>query len=133
MKRNVVLVAAVVGALALTTSAAGASAIVNGSFESGDATGWTPAGNVNVVAGGPSGSWYGQLVGGQAGVYSTLSQTFTATAGATLTGQANFLTRDSAGDACNGFDDDGAVVILQGSSVVATPYSRDACGVASDP
>ena len=133
MKTTLILAAAsVVGALALATGAAGASSITNGSFETGDTTGWTGSGSVNIVNGGTAGSWYAQLVAGSKGVYTTLSQTFTADAGATLTGQSNFLTSETQGDACTGgFDDDGAVLILQGSTVIATPYARDACGITS--
>lgn len=131
--------AALTVALGLAGSAS--AGIVNGSFETGDLTGWTanPVGLVSVVTSyksyGPQflpvqGSYFADLsAGAGANVYTTLDQTVTLAAGQTITGYAAFQANDYLP-----FNDDGYVSIdgvdVFASSVAAvgdfgnTPWTK---------
>ncbi|HYD32667.1 MAG TPA: PEP-CTERM sorting domain-containing protein [Azospirillaceae bacterium] len=87
-------------ALAATTTQA---AVVNGSFETGDLTGWTPAhlSGIDVYTGGGNfdlhphhGDYFAMLEGVRENNYTSLMQSVYLKAGQTLYGWAMFLARD---------------------------------------
>jgi hypothetical protein len=98
---------------------------VNGGFETGNLTGWTATSNVSVVTTTPhvgdSGTWtptegnyFARLQAGLgAGVYTMLSQSFTANVGDTLKFDVYFDGNDS-----GTFNDDGYVLIRDPSVVL---------------
>lgn len=114
-------------ASALVAFASPALAVVNGGFETGDTTGWTASPNAGATsdfAGQFSpieGDYFGYAQGGNGDdVYATLSQTFTLTAGSTISGYFGFF----AGDYLP-YDDDGYLSI-NGVNILA--YSVSALG-----
>jgi len=124
---NRVIVVLLILIINLTTSLKQAQAsIINGSFETGDLTGWTasPAGLVSVVSSyhtySPTpftpvhGNFFALLeAGAGTGVYTTLSQTFSANAGDTILGWAFFQANDFMP-----YDDDAYVRIVQGNLIL---------------
>ena len=85
------------------TPAGATSIVVNGSFETGDLTGWTDGGNTgwNSVSSGaaaPGGGSFG-IDNGAVGSFSTLSQTLTTTVGTPYT--INFWFRNDGGGIFN--------------------------------
>lgn len=114
-------------ALVLLVAAAPAkAAIINGGFETGDFTGWTPNppssftftttnafGHTAI-----EGNVFAYLqTGAGTNVYTTLSQTFTANAGAVLTFNAFFQTGENLNTF---FNDDGYVRIINNSNSTST-------------
>jgi hypothetical protein len=112
----------------------GSSLASNGDFETGDFTGWTtyiPSGASASVATGWTG-YYGTSYSPQDGSYfallktnghnsyTTISQDIAMTAGDTLEGWAAFDARDYIP-----YNDNAAVRILQGGSLIATPWYSD--------
>jgi len=118
---NRVIVVLLILIINLTTSLKQAQAsIINGSFETGDLTGWTasPAGLVSVVSSYDTftpvhGNFFALLEAGEEGVYTTLSQTFSANAGDTILGWAFFQANDYMP-----YDDDAYVRIVQGNLIL---------------
>jgi PEP-CTERM motif len=88
-----VVALAVIVVLGAPKAFAGPNLVANGSFETGDFTGWTTGGNFEATSvtfggfydysGAEDGTWYAVL--GPVGSDGTLSQTFTTTAGAHYT------------------------------------------------
>jgi hypothetical protein len=105
MKAFFATVAAIGFAIGLAVAPAQAQ-IVNGGFETGDLTGWTAGGTGPVFAATDyitysfpdytpvEGSWLGVAEAGDVDVYTTLSQTFFATAGSILSGYWGFQAND---------------------------------------
>ena len=102
------------------------ASIINGSFETGDLTGWTanPTGRVSVVSSyqsyspspfTPVDGNYFAIVTARAGegVYTTLSQSFSAAAGDTLSGWVFFQANDYLP-----YNDDAFVRIVQGNQIL---------------
>lgn len=98
--------------------------IINGSFETGDLTGWTPNSPTLVTVAtdyqsyGPlftpvDGSYFALLFAGLGNVYTTLSQTFVVNAGDILTGSAFFQANDHLP-----LDDDAYVRIVQNGHIL---------------
>jgi hypothetical protein len=119
---NRVIVVLLILIINLTTSLKQAQAsIINGSFETGDLTGWTasPAGLVSVVSSYDTftpvhGNFFALLeAGAGTGVYTTLSQTFSANAGDTILGWAFFQANDYMP-----YNDDAYVRIVQGNLIL---------------
>lgn len=130
-KGQLALVVAVTCLIAGVNLQPATAAIVNGGFETGltDWTVSTSGGSVTVIAStgknGESGTWAPQeggrfaiLVAGSQGFYNTLSQSFAALAGQTLSLYAFF----DAGDYLP-FNDDGYVNLI-GTSSTTTLYAR---------
>ncbi len=105
--------------------------VSNGSFETNDLTGWSASGPASVVtsyAAEPDsspiyspidGSYFALLTGGDADVYTSISQTITVVAGETISGWAFYDTNDY-----SPFEDDSAVSLqVAGPSTVATLFS----------
>jgi hypothetical protein len=127
MKRVVLLIASL-ASLTGGSRPARAGMIVNGSFETGDTSGWKANhGNlVSVVSSysplGPYGTTFNPVdgnyfallsAGAGANVYTTLSQTFAANSGQTISGDAFFQAIDYLP-----YNDDGFVKILQNGQVL---------------
>ncbi|MDQ6422899.1 hypothetical protein RB620_26070 [Paenibacillus sp. LHD-117] len=102
------------------------SQLINPSFETGDFTGWVvtvpPGGTANVVSVFGSftpieGNFFALLKTDGPNSFTTIEQTFTAVAGQVISGYAFFQGNDSLP-----FNDFGEVQILQGITVVATPF-----------
>ena len=117
-------------ALVLLVAAAPAkAAIINGGFETGDFTGWTafPSSSFTFTSTNPTitfghtafeGNVFAYLqTGAGTNVYTTLSQTFTANAGAVLTFNAFFQTGENLNTF---FNDDGYVRIIDNSNNSST-------------
>jgi large repetitive protein len=105
--------------------------IINPSFETGDFTGWTVVvpvgGSATVVTSFNTfipveGDFFALLETGSPGNFTSVSQSFFACAGDTISGYAFFQTNETRPQ----FNDLGEVVILSGATVVDTPFSRDA-------
>ena len=112
---RVALAAAVTFASGLLLSTPPADAApTNLGFENGNSIGWTSGGTglsgATDTLGGfttpAEGGFFGYVQGGDAGVYTTLSQTFDLTAGEQVTGYAGFRSNDALPD---GYNDDGYV------------------------
>jgi len=134
LRRGLVpLLAAGVVALTLAGAAYAADGVTNGSFETGDLTGWTtaagPGGSVSVLAGGApgGGSFFAHLFPDGQDVYTTLSQTFTATAGDQLTGWANFFDEEFAQNQPCVFADEGIVEIVNPDASVSQVFFAKHC------
>jgi HYR domain len=106
--------------------------IINPSFETGNFTGWTVVvpggGNATVVTSFNTftpveGDFFALLETGSPGNFTSVSQSFFACAGDTISGYAFFQT-DETGPQFN--NDLGEVVILSGATVINTPFSRNA-------
>jgi len=115
-----------IGMLGTTTSAK--AQVVNGSFETGDFTGWTLNNGLGAVVttadskNPTDGVFFAHLdAGNGAYVYTTLSQTFNATAGDIISGDAYFQANDYIP-----YNDDAYVQILQGNVVL---FSSDVAAV----
>jgi hypothetical protein len=112
-----VLAAGLLGLITCLPSAQATTSLTNGSFETGDITGWTVSaapqgGSVEAV---PSftcdwggvcssttvdpvdGTYFALLTPGAEGVYTTVTQTFSAAEGETISGLARFLSEESSG------------------------------------
>ncbi len=123
MKKLVCLAVLVVGSLCSEAKAG----FVNGGFETGDLSGWTVGGtgSVSVVSSysttsGPSatfnpteGNFFALLVAGNANVYTTLTQSFSVSAGDTLFGSAFYDANDY-----TPYLDDAYIKILEGNTVL---------------
>lgn len=99
-----------------------AVSLANAGFESG-LTGWTTSGNVSVATNhtdhsAPNGSKFALMESGTVNVYNTVSQSFAAQAGQTITGYAFFHTTDYMP-----YNDDGRIVIKSGGTIIATLFS----------
>ena len=99
--------------------------LVNPDFESG-LLGWSSSGPAKTVASGmgyvpKSGSLFAWLKTGSPGIYTTISQTFSVPAGATISGWAFFKTTETRAPA----NDNAQVRIKQGANLVATPFSEN--------
>ena len=120
--RAAAILAAVGCMLAVSTgSASAAISIVNPSFETGTLAGWGGSGFVTTSYAGytaPNGSYFAGVSGGCA--TNTLAQTFTASAGDTLTGWAFFKANDYLP-----YNDNGSVqmILTSGPFVLATLFS----------
>jgi hypothetical protein len=91
----------IVATLSVCTAPQSHASVVNGSFETGDLTGWTAGGTGGAGASGSvagytplSGSFFGYVVGGAAYVYTTLSQTVTLEIGETISGYYGYRNTD---------------------------------------
>jgi len=125
-------------ALVLTgPSAALAAGLANPSFEPGDLSGWStsiPSGgfaDVRVSYGSYAavdGSYFALLKTNGGGSFTTVSQTFSASAGDKISGQAFFYTIDYMP-----FNDNAQVEIISGGSVVATVFSANVSTGGSTP
>jgi hypothetical protein len=143
----VALLASLIGAAAIASADANEVALVNGGFESGDTSGWqvqvectsdcdtdsvevvqSYEGNTETLTA-PDGNYFAILRG--ACPDSTLSQQFTAEAGQVLFGNAFFSVNEAAGDEFE-YDDYGRVEVMQGNTVVATLFDKDAISVGGE-
>jgi hypothetical protein len=137
-KHAVYGILAMVSLLGLGITQSAKANLVNGSFETGDFTGWT-VGNAglssvvtttNAFNGTPynpvDGNYFARLdAGGGAGVYTLVSQGFSLTAGNSISGYAAFLAFDYLP-----FNDNAFVRILDSSNnIVATPWSASVATV----
>lgn len=115
--------------LALALSAAPATAaLLNGSFESGDLSSWTLTGPGSVVTTSTAsdgtvysaveGSYFAQLNGSSANVYTTLNQAFSLASAGTISGFANYLAFDYAP-----YADDAFVSIIDNLSSTVIFYA----------
>lgn len=128
--------ATLAAAVALTgagTASAATPVLTNPGFESGDFTGWTlfipPGGGTTNVSSYVSdlnqtytavqGTRFALIKTNGPGSYATVSQTFTAAAGDTLSGCAFFDAQDYPP-----YNDNGQVEILQGGTPIATVYNE---------
>lgn len=114
------------GALFLAAGVAQAGTITNGSFETGNFTGWTVSANTLVTTGplaklsepgswSPTdGSYFARIVGDDANVYYTIAQTFTADVGDVLTFDVFFDASDYSPS-----NDDGFAKLIPGNTLYA--------------
>ena len=139
------LAAILLGLVAGIQPAQGTTPLTNPGFEAGDLSGWTIRGsaggaatvetsftctqfgsNCNGITVSPvEGTFFALLTAGDTDVYTTASQTFTAAAGATISGNARFLSEEETNEPEN--NDHAQVVIKNASTnaVVATVFSAD--------
>lgn len=138
--KNVMRSLLAVAAVTIAGAGSAQAGFINGGFETGNFTGWnvTGGGLANVVTStsklGESGTWtpaggtyFASLQSGLgAGVYTLISQTFTAGAGAKLSFDIFF----DAGDYLP-FNDNGYAKLINAdtNAVVATLYSKDVAAV----
>jgi hypothetical protein len=122
--------------LALFAPVTQAAPITNGSFETGDFSGWSTSGNTAVVTSyagfGPTfsptnGTFFAIAAGGQEGVYQTFSQSFTAQAGDQLTFDVFFQANDLLTH-----NDDGYANLLDGSSMLVATLFSSSVGAVGD-
>ena len=116
------------------------SGLVNASFESWDLSGWAPSippgGSATVVTSAfgnapIDGSFFALLKTDGPSSFTTISQSFSAVAGDTLSGFAFFF--DAEGGSCF-LNDQAQVRILSGTStVVAIPFSASSCSTGTTP
>ncbi|MGQ0678440.1 MAG: calcium-binding protein [Actinomycetota bacterium] len=108
--------------------------VTNGSFETGDTTGWIETipvgGEITVESGGAPGGgmFFAQLKTNGPGSQTTLEQDVMLAAGESVIGLANFF--DAEGF-CGSFIDVSAVDILKDGFVIDTPFFRSSCDGAS--
>lgn len=101
-------------------TAAAPITLTNPGFESGDTSGWTETrsgGAIQVLGNDPAeGAFYAALIAGVEDQYVTVSQSFSALAGDTLSFAARFIVADS-------FDDDAFVSVFDASNVETSLYT----------
>ncbi len=128
--RQLLCIAALFMALILSPLGMGAARaqLTNGGFENGGHTGWSGSASVTNAFSSYTpveGNFFAVLEAGEADVYTTLSQSFTATAGQTISGYAFFSTQEGNDD--GSVNDDGYVVIRDATgAVVASVFRADA-------
>ena len=130
------MLGAVVGVAAIVPSTARATTLTVGGFESGDLTGWTPSGDVQVYQTftldglsipAPQGSFFAVLATENDGLVpgpgATLSQTVTARAGDVITGQAKWFGTDPGYDIGTVTVDNGGTPTVLFAADASTPQT----------
>lgn len=127
MKKSLIVIG-IVSLVLCVASVSQASSLVNLGFETGDLTGWVSSGNAGVVTthsgnsstySPVSGTHFARIWGSTADTDYTLTQSFTATSGETISGWAAFDYGD-----WTPFNDYAKVQILDASgALLATPWS----------
>jgi hypothetical protein len=126
MRKSAALLAVLAAALLAPAALAD-----NGSFESGDFTGWSvdaPTGSASVLAGGApgGGSFYGAVGAGAVGEYQSIATAVSLQAGDAVGAAALFVNAENDGEKCF-YDDQAEVVVLLDGNVVGTIFAANAC------
>jgi hypothetical protein len=126
MRKSAVVLVAVVAAFMAPAALAD-----NGSFETGDFTGWTvdtPSGSADVFPGGApgGGSYFGAVGAGNEDEWQSISTSLSLQAGDAVSAAALFYNAESDDEKCF-YDDMAQVVVLLDGNVVATLFAANAC------